>query len=411
MTSLHNSVLGNTSGGPVDLLPIEAVTMAERFHRAGYQTAVFTSNSNAGTVSGLERGADLLRESAVENDSISSVTLHQEFWNWRAANSGQPYWVHVQTTDVHSGGTPVPAFSGLFVSPEQEKTLHDWEGRLRAAGGLRAHSQAFQRTGIDRVEFFTLMQGMYDQQVAHNDYQLGRLVERLKATGDWPNTLLIVAADHSITAATRDLALAQLDPLPPLWSLAGEGSTTGPMLRPSVSRVPLIVVWPRHIAAGRRFEAPVSMIDVLPTVLDLAGLPKPEVLQGQSLAPLLRGTGAWTPRPVLLDEFLTDSVTGQVRGRIEVVDGRWGASMWIGPPVNDPARQRPWPVLLYDLWNDPLCVAPVNEQYPDLLAKYTKFLEDQWQAHQVLAKQFKPGPKVALTPEQLERLRALGYIR
>jgi arylsulfatase A-like enzyme len=175
--------------------------------------------------------------------------------------------------------------------------------------------------------------------------------------------------------------------------------------------VPLIVVWPGHIAGGRRFEAPVSMIDVLPTVLDLAGLPQPEVLQGQSLAPLLRGTGPWAPRPVILDEFTADPATGQLRGRLEVVDGQWGASMWIGPPVTNPARQRPRPVVLYDLWNDPLCVAPVNEQHPDLVKKYTKFLEDQWQAHQALAKQFTPGPKVALTPEQLERLRALGYIR
>jgi hypothetical protein len=68
-------------------------------------------------------------------------------------------------------------------------------------------------------------------------------------------------------------------------------------------------------------------------------------------------------------------------------------------------------VLVYDLWNDPICVTPINEQRPDLVKKYTKFLDDTWAAHQTLATRFTPGPKVALTPEQLERLRALGYIR
>jgi len=63
------------------------------------------------------------------------------------------------------------------------------------------------------------------------------------------------------------------------------------------------------------------------------------------------------------------------------------------------------------VWADPYALHPVNEQYPDLVKKYTRFLEDRWYDHQTLAKQFKPGPKVALTPEQLERLRALGYIR
>jgi hypothetical protein len=68
-------------------------------------------------------------------------------------------------------------------------------------------------------------------------------------------------------------------------------------------------------------------------------------------------------------------------------------------------------VLLFDLWNDPVCVQPVNGERPDLVKKYTAFLDEQWKAHQALATRFTPGAKVPLTPEQLERLRALGYIR
>jgi arylsulfatase A-like enzyme len=410
MTSLQNSVLGNTSRDPVDPLPLEATTMAEHFHRAGYQTAVLTANSNAGTVSGLERGADLLRESEFRNDATSSVDLHNAFWRWREQTPRSPYWVHFQTTDVHAVGSnrlevrttvPVPPFAGLFVSPTDERTLRDWSARVRE-GGERITSKAFATGGISRVAFLTLYQGMYDQQMAHNDHQLGRLIDRLKAAGEWQDTLLVVTADHSVGAAFTDTATGMLDPLPPRG--------IGTMLRPSVSRVPLLVVWPGHIAGGRRFTDAVSLIDLLPTVLDLSGLPTPEVRQGQSLAPLVRGETGWTSRPVVLDEFTTDRTTGQLRGSLEVIDGRWGASLWIGPPANDP-DDRPWPLLLFDLWNDPLCIAPVNEARPDLVAKYTRFLEDQWQAHQALAKQFTPGPKVALTPEQLERLRALGYIR
>jgi hypothetical protein len=63
------------------------------------------------------------------------------------------------------------------------------------------------------------------------------------------------------------------------------------------------------------------------------------------------------------------------------------------------------------VWADPLALRPVNEQHPELVKKYTRLLEDAWGDHQLMAKQFKPGPKSALTPEQLERLRALGYIR
>jgi hypothetical protein len=138
-------------------------------------------------------------------------------------------------------------------------------------------------------------------------------------------------------------------------------------------------------------------------------------MQGQSLAPLLRGRPGWTARPVILDFFYPSlgpaPPPDRLSGRIEVVDGRWGASMWIGPQPASPVARRPWPVLVFDLWSDPLCIAPLNEQRPDLVTKYTKLLEDTWNDHQALAQQFKPGPESALTPEQLERLRTLGYIR
>ena len=183
------------------------------------------------------------------------------------------------------------------------------------------------------------------------------------------------------------------------------------MFRPSISRVPLIFVWPGHIPAGQRLNQTVSMIDVLPTILDLVGLPMPEVMQGQSLAPLLLGEEGWEPRPVILDQFDADGRGGEFSS-IEVVDGRWGASLEIKPnPAASPERQRPVPLLLYDLWNDPFALHSLHEERPDLVEKYTKFLEAQWEAHQALAKLFTPSETVALTPEQLETLRALGYIQ
>ncbi|MEE9568019.1 MAG: sulfatase/phosphatase domain-containing protein, partial [Candidatus Binatia bacterium] len=183
----------------------------------------------------------------------------------------------------------------------------------------------------------------------------------------------------------------------------------------SVSRVPLIIVWPGRVESGQRFSQPVSMIDMLPTILDLAGLPMPDVMQGQSLAPLLLGEAGWELRPVILDEFYVDQQTGELGGFIEVIDDRWGASLIIGHPVQGNGRVvtegRPVPLLLYDLWNDLECLNSLHEERPDLVEKYTEFLEAQFEAHQALAQLFTPGGTVALTPEQLRTLRSLGYIR
>src|SRR5262249_51061601 len=56
-----------------------------------------------------------------------------------------------------------------------------------------------------------------------------------------------------------------------------------------VLRVPLIWRAPGMVAAGRRVRTLVGLIDVVPTILDLFGLPTPPIVEGQSLAPLLRG--------------------------------------------------------------------------------------------------------------------------
>ncbi len=114
---------------------------------------------------------------------------------------------------------------------------------------------------------------------------------------------------------------------------------------------------------------------------------------------------------MILDMFNADGVANEVSW-IEVVDGRWGASLEISPlPRPPPETRRPVPLLLYDLWNDPMCLYSLHEERPDLVEKYTAFLEAQWEAHQALAQLFTPSESVALTPEQLETLRALGHLQ
>jgi arylsulfatase len=402
MTSLQYSVasLNQEAGWPK--APDQVLTMAQHMHRAGYQTAVLVSNSYTGRLSGLERGVDILRDFDTVNNSISSVSLHRDFWTWREDYPAEPYWVHFQTTDLHTPWRPVPPFAGQFVSPIMRQAFKEEFNRVGRIPG----PENFERAGIDRIAYYQTARSVYDEAMAHQDYQLGRLVERLKAKGEWEHTLLIVASDHSHFHA----GLSLLDPLPP--ALDGNYAKSAPIFSSWISRVPLILVWPERIAAGLRFSDPVSMIDMLPTILDLLDLPIPEVMQGQSLAPLLLGKSGWEARPVILDEIGLDRITGKPEGRIEVIDGRWGASLYIHPePEWDSRYRRPAHLLVYDLWNDPYCLHSLNEERPDLVKKYKKFLKAQWKLHQALAKLFSRSGKVPLTPEQLKTLRSLGYIR
>jgi arylsulfatase A-like enzyme len=352
----------------------------------------------------MERGHDVMREIRSRPNSASSLELHEDLWQWRAEYPGEPFYVHVQTTDVHYPYDPLAPFAGLFLDPARRRVYDEWNRRLVETDlptPARPWSEAFELTGVDRLDFNAAQRRLYDECMAQNDARLGRLVERLKADGEWENTLLVVASDHGAAWWVLDI-----DPLPPRGD---------PILAAYWSRIPLMFIWPGHIEGGRRLSEPVSMIDVLPTLLELAGLEPPEVSQGQSLVPLLFDRGDWQSRPVILDQVKSVNVGGQTYFHIEVADGRWGASLLVpmdrGAELELPAG-RVAALQVYDLWEDPNTLTPINEERPDLVEKYREFLEAQWEAHRALAQHVgTAGGQVPLTAEQLETLRALGYIR
>jgi arylsulfatase A-like enzyme len=432
MTSLQHSVLGGLRRGIHSTgVPAAATTMAEHFRRGGYQTASFTANPNAGRVIGLERGVDYLRDLETEHHSTSSVDLHRQFESFREIYPGAPTWVHFQTTDVHEPHQPEAPWAGRFVSTEERARLDEWDEQLwqtaYAKFGTTSvagfYDAALAATGIDRHDYFDTRRGLYDETMAHQDHALEEFVARLKADGRWEKTLFILGADHGHPAGTfTRFGRGLIEPQPEPWQ--------GALFDAYSTRVPLLVIWPGHIEGGRTVDHPVAMIDVLPTVLDLVGLAQPKILQGQSLAPLLRGE-AMDMRPVILDEFRVDEASGEMVGNLEIIDGRWGASLEIAPVADgaDPSKGRHaapaggrWGavhpyfedvprLLLYDLEADPFALKAVNDEHPDVVRRYHRELLKHWQAHQALATRFQGSDAAAMTPEQLQQLQALGYIQ
>jgi arylsulfatase A-like enzyme len=430
LSSLHHSVLGGYAKNG-DTIPKDAHPLAERAHDAGYQTATFTSNPFAGSLSGLERGVDFFRDRQAKENSASSTELHEQFWSWRDDWPGEPYFVHFQTTDVHEPHLPVSPFAGTWVSPERRADFEGWWRDLHATPiehdtVLGKYQRRLDAMGVDRRAFFETQRDLYDETMAHNDHQLGLFVDELKRRGEWERTLLIVTADHGHPAGSFSrFGRGLIEPQPDDWE--------GALADSYRSHVPLLVIWPGHLPAGQRIAERVSLIDLLPTVLDLASLPPAEVRQGTSLGPALRGE-PWTPRLVVLDQLQAHAPTGEMVGHIEVIDGRWAASMEVMPEVlqadyqakgeslvtaggwraSRPHRPSTPRVLLYDIDQDPLCLRNVNAQHPEELAHYTAWLEMRWAAHQDLARLFPTEDGVEggaeVNPEQMEALRLLGYV-
>ena len=105
------------------------------------------------------------------------------------------------------------------------------------------------------------------------DAQVGRMIAALERTGQLDDTIVIFTSDHGEMLGDHGLYLK------------------GPFFYEPAVRVPFIVSWPRQIPAGRISDALVEAVDIAPTLLEAAGLPRAPGMQGRSLWRLLAG---WT---------------------------------------------------------------------------------------------------------------------
>jgi arylsulfatase len=154
---------------------------------------------------------------------------------------------------------------------------------------LTSEQQRFQATKM----------AIHAAMVDRMDKGIGRYIDQLKATGQFDNTLIMFASDNGASAEIM-VRHGGHDPTAPPGSAAtylclgpGFSSACNTPFRRHKTWVheggistPLIVSWPRGIAAkGELRHTPAHVIDFVPTILDLVGLKKPTVIDGQSVPP------------------------------------------------------------------------------------------------------------------------------
>ena len=139
----------------------------------------------------------------------------------------------------------------------------------------------------------------YAAMIASLDESVGRVMKTLEECGIAGNTVLMFASDNGgVGGYDREgLKAGDITDNAPLRS--GKGS-----LYEGGVRVPFVVRWPGNIPAGTVCEQPTIHVDLYPTFLELAGASKPrQVLDGESLAPLLRNPSAALKRDAIFQHF------------------------------------------------------------------------------------------------------------
>jgi arylsulfatase A-like enzyme len=189
--------------------------------------------------------------------------------------------------------------------------------------------------------------------ITNIDENLGRLLARLKELGLEENTIVIFMTDNGTAGGYTEKT--------------GEGFNAGMRgIKGSEyeggHRVPCFFRWPGRLDAGKDRTAVTAHIDILPTLIDLCGLKKPDVtFDGASLRPLLTGKGDWPARTLFVHSQRIDHP--EKWRKCAVMTDRWRL-------INGKE--------LYDLHVDPGQKQDVAEQNAPMVAELRKAYEGWW---------------------------------
>jgi arylsulfatase A-like enzyme len=366
-------------------LPADAVTLAEVLAAAGYSTAAFTSVRLLDDASGLAQG--FASFSAPKTHQKPAGRVAPQALDWLGTRDrARPFFVWLHLFDPHLPYSPPPEYA-----PGPGPGTVSWRTLLQAAG---ANGGDVSSTLLDRAL------ELYSGEIAYVDRWVGEVVKRLESLGVLDDTILVFTADHG-ECFDHGIFFEHAD-----------------CLYDGAVRVPLLVRYPRRVAAGTRIERQVEHLDLAPTILSLAGIGRPPSFRGRTLLPELPDP----PKPMSADAFafvahpLYQNTAAVQRSRKQETIRSVGGIPTRPILVDRPSyalRGETWKLIaenetneLYDIRTDPGETRNLAPEDAQTLGELRGILDGKLAQH----------PLHLLAPDEVnprlrETLRALGYVQ
>jgi arylsulfatase A-like enzyme len=331
-TGLVPSRHGVSSYGPATPLPEELDTLAELFQQRGfatrsiaYKVPLFDGN--------YEQGFDQAYN--VPRDVIRGEENLARALEWLEGHRGGPAFLFLHFNDPHQPFVQPEPYDRKFGPAPEEMPPRDPSG----ADGQRMFSD------------------LYDGAVAYVDACIGRFLDQVRTRGLYDGATIAFVADHGEA----------------LWE-HGRFGHGGNELYDEVVRVPLLVKPPQGtFEPGKVVTADVSGFDVMPTLLELTGLPVPEGLDARSLVPLVRGAHG--------SGRGSGEGSGAERARVVVTETSLGGLGVVSGGYKYVLHPRGGGELLFHLPSDPGELANLAEERPAELERMRALAIDYLLAH------------------------------
>jgi arylsulfatase A-like enzyme len=346
-------------------------TLAEAFRAGAYRTGAFVANHLLGGRFGFDRGFSAWNEGGPTLYGAPATDVVERALRWIDAGGG-PFLAYLHTMEPHSPYQPSAEDEAPFV-------VAGYRGDRDTRALLR-----LGQLGQLSAEGLRFLRAQYQGEVRQNDRAFGALIDGLRARGLLDRTVVVFTADHGEEF------------------LEHGGTEHTKTLYQELVRVPLAIRLPAARGAGARDRQPFEQIDLMPTLLGLAGLPAPAGLPGRDLTARLLGPGGGEPPPLLFSEErfgVVDKFAARA-GPMKLILNNDGPELWRAGTHLE----------LYDLAKDGAEKSNLAEKRP-VTAAFLRQRIDAFRRAQA-AIRARTGPlSVPLTAEEKEQLRALGYVR
>ena len=232
-----------------------------------------------GQFTNLHQGFEELHEDGSLPEASSSKTARayvDRFTKWLEHHREVPFFAFLHLYDPHDPFEPRPPYNTQWADPsnkeQHEKDLEKVrtviQDPLAKDFGMPSREELV-KAGLDPEAFVRYTEDWYDGSIRGMDAEMARVFERLRQLGQFENTIIAFFSDHGEEFHEHN------------------GMFHGFSAYGEMTNVPLALHWPGVIPAGLSIGETVSTMDMMPTVLELSGLPIPSAAQGRSLLPLI----------------------------------------------------------------------------------------------------------------------------
>ena len=425
MTSLYPSTHGVAE--IPDRLPESATTLAEVFREAGFATLSMSSVPFSGQMTNLHQGFEELHErsSISEGGSKTAREYIDRLLPWLDTHREVPFFVFLHVFDPHDPFEPRKPFNTLWAGAERgeehKKQMEELKKFIKEPfmkNRALPKEEELKKSGLDREAFLSHLHDWYDGSIRGMDAEIGRLLGQLRTLGLEEKTLIVFTSDHGEEFLEHG------------WTFHGQ-SVYG-----ELNNIPLILYGPGTVPAGVVVDQTVQSIDVMPTVLELSGLPVPKGIQGRSLVPFFENSSATRTTSFT---FFQEGDEGPSSVRGEVAKGK---IEWDRPAMSEKAAIKDnagprngemesiaflkdgWKLIrnrkeskgesTYELFNhrkDPLNLKDLAAEKVEVVEQLAPLLDEMYAKAQNARLEPDLAPTQKMSAEELERLRSLGYIQ